>query len=202
VFYEKIPPAPRLDQILKLMATYELYGLNDIAVDIAVTFANELGPRLDVERAIDLLCDNDGGAVREYLAEVRGLKLSLAATRRRVDSLRRELSADLRSSQERLTTRVVEELEEIKAELNSVIATEQELPQPHQFTYDGQAEIDCVIAADPKDVTRDHGAAIMRISPPHATGLAECTSASSSTATVPKQTRSESQCSKTAAITH
>jgi FkbM family methyltransferase len=58
VYYEKLPPSPRVDQILKLMAIYELHGLNDIAVDIAMTFSNELGRRLDVERAIDLLCDN------------------------------------------------------------------------------------------------------------------------------------------------
>lgn len=56
LYYEKLPPSPRVDQILKLMAIYELHGLNDIAVDTAVTFSNELGQRLDVERAIDLLC--------------------------------------------------------------------------------------------------------------------------------------------------
>lgn len=55
-FYEQPPPPPRVDQILKMLAIYELHGLNDIAVDIAVTYANELGQRLDVERVIDLLC--------------------------------------------------------------------------------------------------------------------------------------------------
>ena len=50
VYYEKPPPSPRVDQILKLMAIYELHGLNDIAVDIAVTFSNVLEQRLDVER--------------------------------------------------------------------------------------------------------------------------------------------------------
>src|SRR5262245_29542538 len=39
------------------MAIYELHGLNDIAVGIAVCFAGELSHRLDVDRAIDLLCD-------------------------------------------------------------------------------------------------------------------------------------------------
>lgn len=68
VYYEKLPPSPRVDQILKLMVIYELHGLSDIAVDSAMTFSNELGQRLDVERAIDLLCDNDGGVVREYVA--------------------------------------------------------------------------------------------------------------------------------------
>jgi hypothetical protein len=157
---------------LKLMAIYELYGLNDIAVDIAVTFPSELSQRLDVERAIDMLCDNDGGVVREYLAEVRGLKLSLAAARRRVHALHHELSADV-TSQEGFATRLVAELKEIKAELNSVIVTGHELPQPDQFPYEGHGEIDSVIPEDPKDVARDHGASMMRISPRRAVGVAE-----------------------------
>jgi FkbM family methyltransferase len=56
LYYPKLPPKPSVDQILKTMSIYELHGLNDIAVDTAVKFANELGQRLDVERAVDLLC--------------------------------------------------------------------------------------------------------------------------------------------------
>jgi len=37
VYYENLPPSPRVDQILKLMVIYELHGLSDIAVDIAMT---------------------------------------------------------------------------------------------------------------------------------------------------------------------
>src|SRR5262249_37127798 len=55
VFYENLPPSPGVDQILKLIVIYEVHCMNDIAVDIAMTFSNELGQRLDVERAIDLL---------------------------------------------------------------------------------------------------------------------------------------------------
>ena len=54
--YAKLPPKPTVDQILKTMSIYELHGLNDIAVDTAVNFSGELGQRLDVERAVDLLC--------------------------------------------------------------------------------------------------------------------------------------------------
>ena len=52
----KCRPPPSVDQILKTMAIYELHGFNDIALQTAVAFAEELGERLDVERAIDLLC--------------------------------------------------------------------------------------------------------------------------------------------------
>jgi FkbM family methyltransferase len=47
---------PTIDQILKTIAIYEFYGLNDVAVDTAVKFSAELGQRIDVERALDLLC--------------------------------------------------------------------------------------------------------------------------------------------------
>jgi FkbM family methyltransferase len=169
IYYEKLPPPLRVDQILKLMAIYELYGLNDIAVDIAITFSHELGRRLDVERAVDLLCENDSGAVREYLLEVRGLKSSLVAARRRVDALHLELSKRS-NSQEKLGIRAVAGLEIIKAELNSVLVTGHEPPQPEQYTYESHAQTDSVIPEDPKAITRDHGAAILRISPRQSDG--------------------------------
>jgi FkbM family methyltransferase len=56
VFYKRLPPRPTIDQILKTIAIYELHGLNDVAVDTAVKFSAELGQRIDVERALDLLC--------------------------------------------------------------------------------------------------------------------------------------------------
>ena len=56
LYYPKLPPKPSVDQILKTMSIYELHGLNDIAVDTAIKFSSELGQRLDVERAVDLLC--------------------------------------------------------------------------------------------------------------------------------------------------
>jgi hypothetical protein len=171
-YYQTPPPQLRVDQILKLMAIYELHGLNDVAVELTMTFKEELGRRLDVDRAIGLLCDNDGGVVREYSAEVRKLKSSLAAARRRVHALRREVSAALRAKG-RLVTHVVEELEDVKAALSPVIVAGHELPQPQQYTYEGHAAIDAVIPEDAKDVTRARGAAIMRIAPQQSVGRAE-----------------------------
>ncbi len=46
-----------VDQLIKQMIIYELHGLNDIALDTAVRFADRLAERLDVEKAIDLLAD-------------------------------------------------------------------------------------------------------------------------------------------------
>jgi FkbM family methyltransferase len=59
LYYEKLPPSPSVDQVLKMMVVYELHGLNDVAVDTANMFSAELGRRLDVERVIDLLCNDD-----------------------------------------------------------------------------------------------------------------------------------------------
>jgi FkbM family methyltransferase len=46
-----------VDHLIKLMIIYELHGLNDIALDTAVRFADRLADRLDVDKAIDVLAD-------------------------------------------------------------------------------------------------------------------------------------------------
>jgi FkbM family methyltransferase len=46
---------PSADTLIKAMMNFELHGLMDCAVDLAVTFRDMLAPRLDVDRAIDLL---------------------------------------------------------------------------------------------------------------------------------------------------
>jgi FkbM family methyltransferase len=46
---------PSLDTLIKSMINFELHGLMDCAVELAVIFRDELAPRLDVDRAIDLL---------------------------------------------------------------------------------------------------------------------------------------------------
>jgi hypothetical protein len=60
--------AVSVDQMIKCMIILELHGLNDVALDTAERFADMLGSRLDVERAIDLLADpgcRDAGAVTD-----------------------------------------------------------------------------------------------------------------------------------------
>jgi FkbM family methyltransferase len=113
LYYETLPPPPTVDQILKLMALYELYGLNDIAVDTAVTFSSRLGERIDVEHAIDLLCGSGDqphaeldrlrdrvsaleGArttLQDQLQETQGRLLALEATRAALQSELRSLQA-------------------------------------------------------------------------------------------------------------
>jgi len=46
---------PSIDKVIKAMINFELHGLMDCAVELAATFRDVLAPRLDVDRAIELL---------------------------------------------------------------------------------------------------------------------------------------------------
>lgn len=54
-----IPPSspPTTDALIKAMIIYELHALNDIAVDTAARFKDQLGARFDVAKAMALLAD-------------------------------------------------------------------------------------------------------------------------------------------------
>ena len=64
-----------IDQIIKMMIIYELHGLNDIALDTAERFAERLGARLDVDRAIWLLA-NPNLRPNEYKKQIRAYEQS------------------------------------------------------------------------------------------------------------------------------
>jgi hypothetical protein len=53
------PRAVSVDKLLKAMIIYELHGLNDIALDTAVRFRGQLGQRINVDHAIELLAVRD-----------------------------------------------------------------------------------------------------------------------------------------------
>jgi FkbM family methyltransferase len=52
---DRRPRPPSTDTIIKAMINFELHGLMDCAVELAVTFRELLAERLNVERAIELL---------------------------------------------------------------------------------------------------------------------------------------------------
>jgi FkbM family methyltransferase len=68
-----------VDQIIKIMSIYELYGLNDIAVDTAERFKDRLAGRLDVEMAILLLADPHCRAVSPALGKRSVLRAAYSA---------------------------------------------------------------------------------------------------------------------------
>jgi FkbM family methyltransferase len=61
-FYNPVRTPLTVDQILKAMIVYELHGLNDVAFDTSIAFAEVLGARLDVEKAGRLLLVGSGRA--------------------------------------------------------------------------------------------------------------------------------------------
>jgi hypothetical protein len=63
-----------VDQMIKMMIIYELHGLNDIALDTAERFAERLGTRLDVEKAIRLLANPDCGPSTPLIERIRDLE--------------------------------------------------------------------------------------------------------------------------------
>jgi FkbM family methyltransferase len=50
-----LPRAPSIDTIIKSMINFELHGLMDCAVELAVTFRDSLASRFDVDHAVALL---------------------------------------------------------------------------------------------------------------------------------------------------
>jgi hypothetical protein len=99
-----LPPKPSVDQILKTMSIYELHGLNDIAVDTAAKFSNELGQRLDVERAVDLLCrrSNFVPGLEERISDLQRELARLASERDQLNGERIALTEEI--SQMRAST--------------------------------------------------------------------------------------------------
>lgn len=54
---EELPESPSVDQIIKAMINFELHGLMDCALELAVKFRALLADRLDVDKAIALLLE-------------------------------------------------------------------------------------------------------------------------------------------------
>jgi FkbM family methyltransferase len=78
----------QVDQLLKTMIIYELHGLNDIALDTAERFREELGARLDVDKAVDLLVDPDCMISDNSRQEVHDLRLTNAALLSQMEDMR------------------------------------------------------------------------------------------------------------------
>src|SRR5712691_9307906 len=62
-----------INQLIKSIIIYEVHALNDVALDTAERFAERLGARLDVDRAVRLLADPDC-LTNEYRKQFRAQK--------------------------------------------------------------------------------------------------------------------------------
>jgi hypothetical protein len=95
LFFEMPPARASVDQVLKTMVIYESHGFSDVAVDTAVACAAELGQRIDVERAIDLLCRQSHLAVEP---QTQVLEQVYASTSWRITAPLRALGNALKKS--------------------------------------------------------------------------------------------------------
>jgi FkbM family methyltransferase len=94
-----------VDQMIKAMIIYELYGLNDIAVDTAVRFRDRLAERLDVEKAVSLLADplcrvpghQADPSAEEVISDLRAKLGEHPAALERIQASAEEVIADLRA---------------------------------------------------------------------------------------------------------
>ncbi len=95
--YATPPPPLGVDGLVKQIIVYELYGLNDVAVDTAERLADRIGARIDVDKAVRLLADPDCRR-NPAVARIRELEARLAAERfataARVEELETRLAAE------------------------------------------------------------------------------------------------------------
>jgi FkbM family methyltransferase len=100
--YTKLSQRITTDQLIKSMIIYELYGLSDVAVDIAECFADTLATRMDVEKAIDRLIDISQDQYESMVPEIQELKNWVDAYKGQVDRLTHDLAtAELKRAEVR-----------------------------------------------------------------------------------------------------
>jgi FkbM family methyltransferase len=124
--YATPPPPLGIDGLIKQIIVYELYGLNDVAVDTAERLADRIGARIDVDKAVRLLADPDCRR-NPAVARIRELEARLAAER--VATAARVEDLETRLAAERVATAArVEELEtQLAAERVATAAQVEEL---------------------------------------------------------------------------
>ena len=94
--YASQPRSLNVDQIIKTMMIYELFGLNDIALDIGERFSQTLGSRIDVSQAMHLLAKADCRRVTASPAVFVQTAADVPTLRQEVSALREQLSDALR----------------------------------------------------------------------------------------------------------
>jgi FkbM family methyltransferase len=77
--YTSPPPSLDIDGIVKQIIVYELYGLNDVAVDTVERLTDRIGVRIDVEKATRLLADPACRTPGTVVARISELEASFKA---------------------------------------------------------------------------------------------------------------------------
>ena len=131
--YTTSPPPLGVDGLIKQIIVYELYGLNDVAVDTAERLADRIGTRIDVDKAVRLLADPDCRR-NPAVARIRELEARLAAER-----------VATAARVEDLETRLAEERSAVAARIRELGAQLETYGQAHAAAM---AEASRVLASD------------------------------------------------------
>lgn len=100
--YVGTPASVTLDQIIKVMIVYELYGLNDIAVDTATRFRDLLSKRFNIDKAITLLA-SVGPRSSDIEAKLRDMEKKLHDTENSLHDAEKRIRAIESSTSWRMT---------------------------------------------------------------------------------------------------
>jgi FkbM family methyltransferase len=90
-YYQGGPAALSVDRLIKLMMIHEVYGLNDVAVDIAESYRSTLQTRIDVDGAIDRLVRPDV-RTKPWVVVAHEIAGQLAQSRQDADRLRERVA--------------------------------------------------------------------------------------------------------------
>ena len=136
--YATPPPPLGVDGLVKQIIVYELYGLNDVAVDTAERLADRIGARIDVDKAVRLLADPDCRR-NPAVARIRELEARLAAERFATAARVEELETRLAAERVATAARIGELEARLAAEKNAAVVRIRELEA--QFESHQQAHV-------------------------------------------------------------
>jgi FkbM family methyltransferase len=112
--YSSPPPLLDADRLIKQMIVYELYGLNDAAVDVAERLSDRLAATIDVEKAVRLLADPSCRTPLPHVKRIRELEAQLEQVRQvHVDSVT-EANRVFAAHQQAYVARITELVEQVK----------------------------------------------------------------------------------------
>jgi FkbM family methyltransferase len=106
--YTSPPPSLDIDGIVKQIIVYELYGLNDVAVDTVERLTDRIGARIDVEKATRLLADPACRTPGEVAERIRDLEDEIARDRQAAGVRIHEAGASFKAHQEAYIARIHE----------------------------------------------------------------------------------------------
>jgi FkbM family methyltransferase len=113
--YSSPPPLLDADRLIKQMIVYELYGLNDSAVDVAERLSDRLAATIDVEKAVRLLADPSCRTPLSHIKRIRELEAQLDQVRQAHVNSVLEANRVFAAHQQAYVARITELVEQVKA---------------------------------------------------------------------------------------